>query len=88
LSTPEGDDKPVKYPEIFATSEVVILNKIDLIQMVDFDRDFFYESLKALNPDAITFEVSCQTGEGVASWTEWLLAQLAVIRASQETNQP
>lgn len=88
LSTPEGHDKPVKYPEIFATSEVIIINKVDLMQMVDFDRDFFYEALKALNPNAITFEVSCRTGEGLASWTDWLLAHLAGLRISHQTSQP
>ena len=81
LSTPEGHDKPVKYPEIFATSEVVILNKIDLMQMVDFDRDFFYESLQALNPNVVTFEVSCRTGEGFATWRDWLQAQLAAVKS-------
>jgi hydrogenase nickel incorporation protein HypB len=47
--SPEGQDRTVKYPAIFATSEVVVLNKVDLIERVDFDRDFFYRSLHALN---------------------------------------
>jgi hydrogenase nickel incorporation protein HypB len=72
LSVPEGDDKPVKYPELFAASDVIILNKVDLIEFVDFDRDFFYSSLRALNPDAPVFELSCRTGEGIEQWIEWL----------------
>jgi len=74
LSTAEGDDKPVKYPEIFATSDVIVLNKIDLIELVDFDREFFYESVYALNPQVPVFEISCRTGTGVAEWAEWLVA--------------
>ncbi|MDQ3327329.1 MAG: hydrogenase nickel incorporation protein HypB [Chloroflexota bacterium] len=72
VSTAEGDDKPIKYPQIFAISDVIVLNKMDLIELVDFDRDFFYESVRALNPHAPIFEVSCRTGEGLASWAEWV----------------
>jgi len=75
VSTAEGDDKPIKYPEIFAISDVIVLNKMDLIELVDFDRDFFYESVRALNPKAPIFEVSCRTGEGLAAWAEWLLSR-------------
>ncbi len=73
LSTAEGHDKPVKYPEIFAASDVIVLNKIDLIELVDFERARFYESVRALNRVAPIFEISCRTGSGVAAWAEWLL---------------
>jgi len=75
LSTAEGHDKPVKYPEIFAASDVIVLNKIDLIELVDFERARFYESVRALNQAAPIFEVSCRTGAGVDAWAEWLRAQ-------------
>lgn len=75
LGAAEGDDKPVKYPKMFTHSDVILLNKIDLIELVDFDRDFFYRSVRALNPRAPIFELSCRTGAGLAEWTEWLLAQ-------------
>ncbi len=75
LSSAEGHDKPVKYPEVFAVSDVIVLNKIDLIELVDFDRGFFYESVRALNPDAPIFEVSCRTGEGLDGWVNWLTRQ-------------
>ena len=75
LGAAEGDDKPVKYPEMFTHSDVIILNKIDLIDLVDFNRDFFYESVRALNPGAPIFEVSCRTGAGLTQWAEWLLGQ-------------
>lgn len=72
LSTAEGDDKPIKYPDIFAVSDVIVLNKIDLIELVEFDRTFFYESVRALNPYAPIFEVSCRTGVGMDRWVRWL----------------
>jgi hydrogenase nickel incorporation protein HypB len=75
LSAPEGHDKPVKYPQLFAASDVIVLNKVDLIDFVDFDRDFFYDSLRALNQDAQVFEISCRTGEGVEEWAEWVLSK-------------
>jgi len=75
LSTAEGHDKPIKYPEIFAVSHVIVLNKIDLIELVDFERTAFYESVRALNPTAPIFEISCRTGAGMAEWAEWLLDQ-------------
>jgi hydrogenase nickel incorporation protein HypB len=77
LSTAEGHDKPVKYPEIFATSDVIVLNKIDLIDLVDFERAQFYESVRALNQTAPIFEVSCRTGAGLAAWAAWLGQQQA-----------
>ncbi len=76
----EGDDKPIKYPEMFAISDVIILNKIDLIDYVDFDRTIFYESIDALNPDVPIFEISCRTGEGLDAWADWLLDQLTTLR--------
>lgn len=75
LGAAEGDDKPVKYPEMFTNSDVIILNKIDLIDLVDFNRDFFYESVRALNREAPIFEVSCRTGAGMTAWADWLLNQ-------------
>lgn len=75
LSVPEGHDKPVKYPGLFATSDVIVLNKIDLMDFVDFNQDFFYTSVRALNPHAPIFPLSCRTGEGVPAWVEWLSGQ-------------
>jgi hydrogenase nickel incorporation protein HypB len=77
LSTAEGHDKPVKYPEIFAASDVIVLNKIDLSELVDFERSQFYESVRALNRQAPIFEVSCRNGEGIAAWADWLCHQQA-----------
>lgn len=78
-SAPEGDDKPVKYPEIFAMAGVVVLNKMDLAPLVDFDRERFQRSLRAVNPTVPVFEISCRTGEGVAAWGTWLEQQVSGI---------
>jgi hydrogenase nickel incorporation protein HypB len=80
-STAEGHDKPIKYPDIFTASQVLVLNKTDLSELVDFDREFFYRSLRALNPDAPVFELSCRTGHGLEAWAEWILAQRRALAA-------
>jgi hydrogenase nickel incorporation protein HypB len=80
LSAAEGHDKPIKYPEVFAASDAIVLNKIDLIELVDFERAFFYESVRALNPSAPIFEVSCRTGEGILDFGFWILESLHAIR--------
>ena len=64
LSTPEGDDKPLKYPLLFHLSRVVIINKSDLLPYLDFDPEAAKEGIKKENPKAIIFEVSAKTGEG------------------------
>ena len=72
LSTPEGHDKPLKYPALFESSDVIVVNKIDLLEWVDFDREAFREWVRALNPGAPVIELSCRTGEGVEEWVGWL----------------
>lgn len=69
---------------MFAVSEVIVLNKIDLTDLVDFDRARFYESVRALNPDALIFETSCRTGEGIGLWTEWLLGRRAELNTRKD----
>jgi hydrogenase nickel incorporation protein HypB len=76
-SVPEGDDKPYKYPAMFQDTDVVVLNKIDLLPYIDFDLEAYRRLLVALNPDVALFPVSCATGEGVAEWTAWLTQELA-----------
>jgi hydrogenase nickel incorporation protein HypB len=71
-SMPEGDDKPYKYPGMFADSDVVILNKTDLQPYLDFDEKSFRQVVDGLNPDAVIFAVSCKTGAGLKSWFDWL----------------
>lgn len=72
ISVTEGDDKPLKYPDMFLTSENCIINKIDLLPYVPFDCDKLIENAKKVNPNLTFFQVSCTTGEGLDSWYDWL----------------
>lgn len=83
LSVAEGDDKPYKYPDIFREADAIVLNKIDLKQHVEFNSDYFYKGIKALNPKAHTFEVSCKNGSGVEGWVNWLAVKAATFWAKQ-----
>jgi hydrogenase nickel incorporation protein HypB len=74
-SVPEGDDKPIKYPGIFATAGAIVLNKIDLLGHVDFRMPFFLEGVQAVNDKAPVFNISCRSGEGVEAVIDWLVAQ-------------
>jgi hydrogenase nickel incorporation protein HypB len=71
-SVPEGDDKPYKYPNIYRGVDALILNKTDLLPYVRFDLDYFRKGVEMLNPGVQFFPLSCQTGEGVAPWLDWL----------------
>ncbi|MFA5072540.1 MAG: hydrogenase nickel incorporation protein HypB [Nitrospirota bacterium] len=71
-SVPEGHDKPYKYTSMFMAADVIILNKIDLMPYIDFDRDSFYKGVRAVNPAAPIFELSCRTGEGIDIFISWL----------------
>jgi hydrogenase nickel incorporation protein HypB len=77
LSVPEGDDKPVKYPGIFAKSKVLLVNKIDLLQggQVDFDLERVKADARKLNKSIEIFPVSAKTGEGMQNWYDWLTGQ-------------
>lgn len=76
ISTTEGNDKPLKYPFIFRQAGVILLNKIDLLPYTDFSLDRFSEDLAQINPSAPVFMVSGRTGEGIKTWTEWLLGEV------------
>jgi len=72
-STPEGDDKPFKYPLMFHEADVVLVNKIDLLPYLKFDVDAFSKTIKGINQKVKVFPLSCTTGEGVDQWVDWLL---------------
>jgi len=83
LSVAEGDDKPVKYPAIFAKSKALLINKIDLLAgglQVDFDLDRVHADARKLNKDIAVFPVSAKTGEGMQQWYDWLDAQVRSLR--------
>lgn len=80
LSTPEGADKPAKYPLMFRESAALIINKIDLLPYVDFNLPKAKRTAHSLNDNLAIFEVSCRTGEGIAAWTAWLAQQVDNFR--------
>ena len=72
LSIPEGDDKPLKYPLMFEVSDLVIINKIDVLPYFDFDLEATKERAKRLNPNVEIFEISAKTGQGIKELANWL----------------
>ena len=80
-STPEGDDKPYKYPNIYRNLDVLIINKTDLLPYLDFRMDYFREGVEMLNPGLKTFPVSSKTGEGFQDWIKWLIENVSTNQA-------
>lgn len=76
VSTAEGDDKPAKYPMLFRQAKLVVLNKIDLLDYVNFDKDQFYRNVNQLNGETPIVEMSCTTGQGLEQWFEWLTSTM------------
>ncbi|MBM4692448.1 hydrogenase nickel incorporation protein HypB [Rhodococcus hoagii] len=72
ISVTEGDDKPLKYPHIFAVADLVIVNKIDLLPYVDFDPDACEKNARSVNPDVRVINLSATSGEGLERWYAWL----------------
>ena len=72
LSVPEGDDKPAKYPAIFARAAAVLINKIDLLALADFDIEKAKADILKLNKDVMIFLLSAKTGDGLQQWCTWL----------------
>ena len=77
MSVAEGDDKPLKYPAIFAASEVLVINKTDLLPHTDFSMKAARENALSINPSLKVFETSCRTGQGIEELSR-LLCSLAV----------
>ncbi len=82
LSVTEGEDKPLKYPSIFFKSELLILNKVDLLPYVSFNIEAAVENARRVHPAMEEIRVSCTTGDGLEQWLEWL--ELRRKRASKE----
>jgi hydrogenase nickel incorporation protein HypB len=76
LSVAEGEEKPLKYPSMFLRSELLILNKIDLLPYVPFDLAKAHRNAQKVHPGIETIEVSCVTGEGLPQWQRWLAERL------------
>ena len=83
-SVTEGADKPLKYPHMFRASEVLILNKIDLLPYVSFDEARFLRFAREVNPTVRVFRLSATTGEGLDDWYQWLLEEAMAGRPSMQ----
>jgi len=77
LSVTEGEDKPLKYPDMFAAASLMVVNKIDLLPHLDFDVERCIENARRVNPSIDVVRVSARTGEGMDAWLDWLLAPFA-----------
>ena len=81
LSVTEGDDKPLKYPDIFAASDLVLINKTDLLPYVDFDMDVATANARRVRPGIKVLPVSARTGEGLDNWIAWLMGARTMVLA-------
>jgi len=80
LSVTEGEDKPIKYPDMFHAADLMILNKTDLLPYLDFDVEQCIRYAKQVNPRIKVLSLSAKTGEGMESWLKWLKAELELQR--------
>ncbi len=81
LSVTEGEDKPLKYPDMFRAADVMLLNKCDLLPYLEFDADLAEANARRVNPDLTIFRVSATSGDGMSAWLDWIAAGLAVQRS-------
>ena len=80
LSVTEGDDKPLKYPHMFAAAQLVVVNKVDLAPYVDFDEARFLANARRANPRIESLSLSARTGTGLQAWYDWLRRRRAAMQ--------
>jgi hydrogenase nickel incorporation protein HypB len=83
LSVTEGEDKPLKYPNIFHAARLMLINKIDLLPHVDFDPEQATAYARRINPRLNAFSLSATQGEGFALWLDWLRDQISQVKAAR-----
>ena len=76
ISITEGEDKPIKYPDMFHTADICIINKMDLLPYLNFDLEKLKDYALQVNHHLEFFEVSATTGEGMEQWYDWLKKQI------------
>jgi hydrogenase nickel incorporation protein HypB len=81
LSVTEGEDKPLKYPDMFAAADIMILTKTDLLPYLDFDVDACVEAARKINPNIQLFQLSSKSGDGMDQWCDWISDQKQQIAA-------
>ncbi|MCW8949747.1 MAG: hydrogenase nickel incorporation protein HypB, partial [Sedimenticola sp.] len=77
LSVTEGEDKPIKYPDMFHAADLMILNKTDLLPYLDFDVDKCIEYARRVNPDIEVIQLSAKSGEGMDDWYQWIKSRMS-----------
>ncbi|WP_417712051.1 hydrogenase nickel incorporation protein HypB [Roseibium aggregatum] len=87
LSVTEGEDKPLKYPDMFAASDLVLLNKTDLLPHLDFDMDVAIANARKVNPQVKVLRVSARSGEGMGAWCAWIEAARAMQLAGHPAGE-
>jgi hydrogenase nickel incorporation protein HypB len=80
LSVPEGDDKPLKYPLIFTVCDALVINKLDYVDIADFNLSRVKNSVRALNENIYLFPLSCKTSLGIGYWINWLEKELITFQ--------
>lgn len=80
LSVPEGDDKPLKYPNMFSVCDLLLINKIDTLSVFDFNLDACVERVKKLNPSIKVIPISAKTGQGIQEFADWIKTELNTYR--------
>jgi len=88
LSTTEGEDKPLKYPGIFIGSHLALINKIDLLQVLELNLEQYLSFVKKVNPAVGCLSVSAKTGEGMVAWYDWLRQKIYEKRGGPEIRMP
>ena len=79
-STPEGEDKPHKYPLMFTIADACVVNKIDLVPYINFNTESFVKTVTGMNPDIEMFKVSGVTKDGLNEWIDWVMKNLEAYR--------
>lgn len=85
LSVTEGEDKPLKYPEMFHSANILVLNKIDLLPHLQFDLQLCLENALRINPKLRVFKTSATSGEGMQAWCDWLQSTLQTLPCKPDT---
>lgn len=88
LSVTEGEDKPLKYPDMFHVADLMIIAKIDLLPHVDFDVAQTIANARKVNPRIKVLQLSARTGEGLDAWGQWIRAALTMARTGRASPQP
>ncbi|MBO0798601.1 MAG: hydrogenase nickel incorporation protein HypB [Blastocatellia bacterium] len=83
MSVTEGEDKPLKYPTIFNTSDAAVITKIDLAAAVEFDSDAAYQNIQAVRPGMQVFAVSAKSGQGMDEWLKFLKSPESGVRSPE-----